>query len=170
MTPWPVEYARFSQTRGGAPTVVPHSSGNVVKAEILVLSESVSIDEAKSLLWRRETRKERSGRQYRESASPQALLIREVSGLCGVDHVFYTDFNPSGKIQAPDPRELATAAVNSVANAPVGKDGISYLIDLINSGVVTALTARYQKEVLTLTNSATLAEALSAARGKRFCS
>lgn len=42
-TPFPVEYARLSQTRGGAPTVVPHSFGNPVKAEVLVLSDSVSL-------------------------------------------------------------------------------------------------------------------------------
>lgn len=46
-TPFPVEYARLSsRTRGGSPTVVPHTSGIPVKAEVLVLSGSVHIDEA----------------------------------------------------------------------------------------------------------------------------
>ncbi len=52
-TPFPVEYARISEKRGGAPTVVPHSSGNPVKAEVLVLSDSVLLAEAANLLWRR---------------------------------------------------------------------------------------------------------------------
>ncbi len=74
-TPFPVEYARLSATtRGGAPTVVPHSSGNPVIAEVLVLSDSVQLAEAKNLLWRRETRKEHSGQLYRESNSPNAVV------------------------------------------------------------------------------------------------
>ncbi len=56
-TPFPVEYARLSSTRGGAPTVVPHSSGNPVNAEVLVLSDSVKLPKSKKLLWRLETRK-----------------------------------------------------------------------------------------------------------------
>lgn len=163
-TPFPVEYARLSRTRGGAPTVVPHFSGSPVKAEVLVLQKGVTLEEAKNLLWRREMRIERSGRTYQESSSPNAVLVRDVPGLCGLDHVFYTDFNPSGKLSSPDPRELARAAVESVAKAKPGKDGISYLMDLINAGVETALTARYQEEILALTNSGTLHEALNTVR------
>jgi len=160
-TPFPVEYARFSGTRGGAPTVVPHSSGNPVTAEVLVLSDSMSLEEAKNLLWRRETRNEGSGRAYQERFGPNAVLVRDSPGFCNLDHVLYTDFNPSGKLTAPDPRELARAAVESVAKAMSGKDGISYLMDLISAGVVTALTARYQKEILIVTNSGSLREALN---------
>jgi len=34
-TPFPVEYARISRTRGGAPTLVPHECGAPVLAEVL---------------------------------------------------------------------------------------------------------------------------------------
>jgi len=70
-TPFPVEYARLSQTRNGAPTVVPHSSGCPVKAEVLVLSDSLSLKDAKSLLWRREARKEGSGRADLNRKAPE---------------------------------------------------------------------------------------------------
>lgn len=166
-TPFPVEYARFSGTRGGAPTVVPHSSGNPVTAEVLVLADSVSLEEAANLLWRRETRKEGSGRAYQERFGPNAVLVRDSPGFCDLDHVLYTDFNPSGKLTVPDPRELAKAAVESVAKATPGKDGISYLMDLISAGVETALTAFYANEILALTVSSSLAEALGKIRARK---
>jgi hypothetical protein len=163
-TPFPVEYGRLSETRGGGATVVPHSCGCPVKAEVLVLPDSLSLEEAKSLLWRRETRKERSGTEYRESSSPNDVVVRDERGFLGLDHVLYTDFNADGKLRAPDPRDLARAAVKSVATAPFGKDGISYLMDLISLGVITPLTPRYQEELLVQTHSSSLAEALDSAR------
>lgn len=159
-TPFPVEYARLSRSRGGAPTVVPHSSGCPVKAEVLVLSDSVSLAQAESLLWRRETRKEGSDRAYRESTEPNAVLVRDEPGLCGLGHVLYTDFNPGGKLTDPDPKALAEAAIGSVAKAPPGKDGISYLVDLIDAGVETELTPGYIEQILAMTGAASLPEAL----------
>ena len=166
-TPFPVEYARLSRRRGGAPTVVPYSSGRLVKAVVLVLPDSIPLKDAKSLLYRRETRGEGLGQIYPESTSPNAVLIRDEPGFCGLDHVLYTDFNAGGKLSDPDPRALAKAAVNSVAIAPNGRDGISYLMDLTNAGVVTGLTPRYQEEILALTGSASLAEALVLVRARK---
>jgi hypothetical protein len=138
-----------------------------VKAEILVLPNSISLDEAKNMLWRRETGRKGSGQAYPENTSPDAVLIRDKPGFCGLDHVLYTDFNAGGKLSSPDPRTLAKAAVESVATAPSGKDGISYLMNLINAGVVTLLTSRYQKEILALTGSTTLAEAYGLVRARQ---
>jgi hypothetical protein len=163
-TPFPVEYARLSRTRGGGPTVVPHSSGCPVKAEALVLSDSVSLTDAMSLLWRRETRSEGSGRAYPGSTSANAVVIRDESGFCGLDHALYTDFNPDGKLSGPEPRALAEAAISSVAEAVSGKDGISYLMDLINAGVEIPLTPRYVGHILALTGAASLPEALDSLR------
>jgi len=39
-TPFPVEYGRFSLSRGGAPTLVPHLSGGKVTARILPLASA----------------------------------------------------------------------------------------------------------------------------------
>ena len=166
-TPFPVEYARLSRKRGGAPTVVPHSSGIPVMAEVLVLSDSVQLAEAKNLLWRRETRKEHSGQLYRESNSPNAVVIRDAPEFCGLDHVLYTDFNPKGKLENPDSRSLACAAIRSVAKASPGQDGISYLMSLIDVGVETALTLRYVAEILALTGTGSLAEALGLLRSEQ---
>lgn len=159
VTPFPVEFARLSGSRGGAPTVVPHSSGHPVRAEVLVLS-AVPLDEARNLLWRRETRSEGSGKVYREGHSANAVVVRDWPGFSGVTHVLYTDFHPDGKIPAPDPEALARAAIASVARARAGMDGISYLIGLLEAGVETALTPQYVAAILSQTGEAELGGAL----------
>lgn len=164
LTPFPVEYARFSATRGGGPTAVPHSSGKQVKAKVLVLVDGVALAEARDLLWRRETRNEGSARTYRESGQPNAVVVRDLRGVCGLEHVLYTDFNPEGKIATPDPASLADAAISSVGRAAPGKDGISYLIGLLAAGIETDLTSRYVAEILSRTGASDLAGALRALR------
>lgn len=159
-TPFPVEYARISTTRAGAPTAVPHTSGHPVRAEVLVLRGTVSLDQARDLLWRRETRNEGSGKVYRESCGPNAVVVRDLPGFCGLEHVLYTDFNPEGKIADPDPESLATAAIVSVGRAKAGKDGISYLIDLLDAGVETAMTPRYVAAILSQAGTSDLVDAL----------
>jgi hypothetical protein len=153
LTPFPVEFARYSATRGGAPTAVPHSSGKQVKAEVLVLADNITLTEAHNLLWRRETRNEGSARTYRESAQPNAVIVRDLPGFCGLEHVLFTDFNPQGKIAEPHPSLLADAAIASVGRAAPGKDGISYLISLLQAGIETALTSRYVAEILSRTGT-----------------
>ena len=165
-TPFPVEYARLSRTRGGAPTVVPHPSGGLVRAELLALSESVSLQEAKDMLWRRETRKEHSDASYSDSALSDAVLVRELAAYRGVDHVVYTDFNSAGKLFAPEAEALARAAIASVARAPVGMDGISYLAALIDDGVVTPLTAAYRDQILALSGCSDLAGAIAGLKSR----
>jgi len=57
-TPFAVEFARLSASRGGAPTLAPvDSGGGTVRASFLVLDNDVSLQEAKDMLWRRETNK-----------------------------------------------------------------------------------------------------------------
>ena len=124
-TPFPVEYARLSRSRGGAPTLVPRTLGAPVSAELLVLPDSISVTEAKDILYCREIGKPRSGRSYKGGTAPDAVLIRDQEGFCGIAHVLYTDFNPDGKIRSPDPAELARAAVDSVRSAPRRKNGRS---------------------------------------------
>jgi hypothetical protein len=95
-----------------------------------------------------------------EIPSPNSVIVRDALGFGGLDHVIYTDFNPSGKVAFPDPRELARAAIDSVMKAKAGQDGISYLRELLSAGVVTALTGRYVNEILAQTNSNSLSDAL----------
>lgn len=164
LTPFPVEYARYSATRGGGPTAVPHSSGKPVKAEVLVLVDGVTLTEPRNLLWRRETRIERSNTTYRKSGRPNAVVVRDLRGVCGLEYVVYTDFNRKGKIATPHPSSLADAAVRSVGEAAPGRDGISYLIGLLAAGIQTELTSRYVAEVLSRTGASDLAGALRTLR------
>lgn len=163
-TPFPVEYGRFSMTRGDAPTLVPHRQGAPVSAQILVLDNDVSVDEARDMLWRRERRKEGSGGKYAESTSPNTVLVRETSESPWVCTALYTDFNEAGKIAHPAPAELAKAAIQSVGKAELGNDGISYLLANIASGIKTPLTDAYRDEILKQTKAVSLGEALEKAR------
>lgn len=161
-TPFPIEYGRLSQTRGGAPTLVPHSHGAPVSGEILVLEESVSSDEARHMLWRRERRRSGSGEKYAEGSSPNSVVVRTFASHPCVDTVHYADFHPEGKLAQPSATELAKQAVQSVKKAESGKDGITYLINAMSAGIITPLTESYVAEILRLTNAASLSEALKA--------
>jgi len=87
ITPFPVEYARVSGKRGDSYTVVPHPTGRPVKAEILVLSEDVSLQEAKNLLYRREIGKMGSGKQFQLSSKPNAVVVQDEQKFHDIDHV-----------------------------------------------------------------------------------
>jgi hypothetical protein len=131
-----------------------------VSAEILALNDSVSIVEARNMLYRREIGKPGSGEKYAEGASANSVLVREFNDSPWVCTVLYTDFHPSGKIANPTPQELASRAIQSVRAAKAGKDGITYLMDAIASGIKTPLTLDYQAEILRLTKAQSLNEAL----------
>jgi hypothetical protein len=160
-TPFPVEYGRFSgKTRGGAPTLVPHESGAPVSAEILVLDDGVSIEEARNMLWRRETRQVDTSRAYIRGDSENSMLVEEIYDDPCVETVLYTNFNPTGKILHPTAADLAKRAIASVSAAPEGMDGITYLMNAIRSGIETPLTADYKAEILKQTVALTLEDAL----------
>jgi hypothetical protein len=159
VTPFPIEYARLSRSRGGGPTVVPHPAGGPASAEILVLREGVSLDQAKDFLWRREVQKEGTGRLYAPGNTRNSVLVKDWRDYEGVTHVLYTDFPEAGKVATPSAELLAQAAVASVAKAPGGKDGITFLLQLVASGVETPLTAGYSAEILRLSDAVTLQQA-----------
>lgn len=85
------------------------ASGDPVAAELLVLPGSMSVTETKDILYCRETGKPRSGRSYKGGTGPDGVLICDQEGFCWIVHVLHTDINPNGKIQSPDPAELARA-------------------------------------------------------------
>jgi len=164
-TPFPVEYGRYSaSTRGGAPTLVPHHKGSSVAAEIFVLDDAVTIDEAANMLWRRETRKT-GGEVYAEGTSANSVLVRQFREDPRVGTVLYTNFHDAGKIPNPNARELAEHAIRSIAAAAEGTDGITYLIKTMKCGIETPLTRAYRDEILRQTNSLTLEEALRTLKG-----
>lgn len=166
-TPFPVEYARISRTRGDAPTLVPHELGAPVSAEILVLDNDISIEEAKNMLWRRERRAERTDETYSRGTGDNCVLVEEFHDDPCVTTALYTDFNASGKIPHPTAADLATKAIESVAAAPEGRDGITYLMSAVQCGIETPLTADYKAEILKQTMTLTLEEALKTAKDGR---
>jgi hypothetical protein len=164
-TPFDVKYGRYSgKTRGGAPTLVPHPKGSAVAAEILVMDDDVTIEEATNMLWRRECQQNDSKETYVEGTTTNSVLVRRFAEDLCVEAVLYTDFNVLGKIENPTAAGLAAAAIRSVAEAPEDKDGITYLADAISCGIETPLTSSYRDEILRRTGKMSLQEALKGAR------
>jgi hypothetical protein len=169
-TPFAIEYGRSSNTRGGAPTLVPVKNGGAkVKATVFVLDPSISEQEAENILYRREIHQVGSGRTYKPTDKPgkNSLVVAAWPNLLGLEKIFYTDFPDSGKLTNPTAAQLAKLAVGSAGNRKVseGEDGISYLMNATKAGIITPLSADYEKEILKLTGTASLKEALAKVRG-----
>ncbi len=161
-TPFRVEFARTSRTRGGAPTLVPVSKGGArVEATVLVLEERVSEDDAAGMLWRRETRREWSGKRYDPPSEPgvNEVMVRRLENFERLDVVLYAEIGAN--ITDLTPRKLAELAIRS-ARSKAGrekKDGITYLIGAKNNGVKTPLMPEYEGEILRLTGAETIEQA-----------
>jgi hypothetical protein len=159
-TPFKVEFARASRTRGGAPTLVPVRAGGApLAATILVLD--VDEQEARVLLHRREGHREDAPPAPRDGA---ASWIGSVEWP-GLDACLYTHLKPN--IEPLTAERLADLAIRSVAT-PAGEqraDGISYLAGALERGVVTPLSAAYEAEILRRTATRTLREAFECTRG-----
>jgi hypothetical protein len=168
-TPFRIEFFRSSPIRGGAPTVVPvENAGAAVRGTVLVLDRSVSIEDARDLLWRRETRRIGTAQRYREPAGtdPSEMLAVEIADFAGMDVVLYARFGAT--LFNPTPEELADLAIRSVGTEAGGKglDGISYLISLKRQGIATPLMPAYERAVLKRTSAASLEDALAGLRMK----
>jgi hypothetical protein len=129
-TPFAVEYGRSSNTRGGAPTLVPVKTGGAkVKATVFVLKDSISEQEAEDILYRRELHQVGSGRTYDRSAKPgkNSIVVAAWPNLIGLEKNFYTDFGDSEKLTNPTSALLAKLAVDSARNreVPEGNDGMA---------------------------------------------
>ncbi len=168
-TPFNVEYARKSRTRENAPTLVPvsNSIGAPVKGVILLLKEAITEEEAKNMLFRREIHKVGSTETYDDKAQTKkedGLRIETLSDFHGIAVVIYTGLKPNFlKILddcRPDEEKaklLAQAAIESITPETYQnkKDGIWYLHQNIQSGIITPLTEPYKNEILRQANGAT---------------
>jgi hypothetical protein len=169
-TPFSIEYDHSStHTRSGAPTLVPVKTGGAkVKATIFVLKDSISEQEAANILYRRETRQIGSGKAYKPSAKPgpNTVLVATATNVMGVEKVLYTDFPDSGKLVSPTAQKLAELAIGSArsADVPDGMDGISYLMAAKKAGIITPLSADYEKEILKQSGTTSLEAALAKLR------
>jgi cation transport regulator ChaC len=166
-TPFNIEFSRSSSSRAGAPTVVPvENCGAPVKAVILVLKDTVEIDNAKDILWRRETRNEKSNKHYSNPKTPtlNQVVVGEATGLGGIDIVLFTKIGAN--IDSPSPKKLADLAIKSAKGkaGETGKDGISYLISVKNQNIVTPLMPKYEEEIIKAVGGSSLFEALKIVR------
>ena len=167
-TPFSVEFARSSGSRGGGPTLVPvDEGGSPVNAVLLALDLAVGIAEAMDLLWSRETRNESSGKRYVRPTDPgdNAVLIERLEDFHGFDVVLYTKIAANIELLTPD--RLAELAISS-ARAKTGAsrvDGISYLASVMRQGITTPLTPSYEAAILRKTGARSLDEAHSKIRG-----
>lgn len=164
VTPFPVEFARSSGKRGGAPTLVPFDDGAHVKAQVFVVDTSP--EDAADRLYRREIDAVGSGKPYRHSNNPGAntVLVERIPDAFGLDIVLYTRI--AATIDNPTAGRLADLAIASVARAKEAKDGISYLMNAMAHCIETPLTAAYAEEIKRRTGVPGLAEALARERAK----
>ena len=162
-TPFKIEFARTSKSRDGAPTLVEYDDGSSVNGQILVLEDDVTLSKAKSLLWRRETRKENTFNVYteEENPSPNKVMVKEIKNFSDVDIVIYTSIGSN--IESVTANELSDLAIESVKKEAGRdkKDGISYLISVKKQGIVTPLMEAYEKAILDKMDCTTLENALN---------
>lgn len=160
LTPFGIEFARQSSSRGGAPTLVPvQHGGSAVQGHVLVLD--VPESEATNRLWRRETRKVGSGRHYvpPPQIGPNTVVVKRLENFAGIKVVLYTEI--AANVEPLNADTLATLAIKSVSTATTGQDGISYLIAAQANGIKTELTEEYRAEILRRTGCADLEAALA---------
>ena len=164
-TPFAVEFARSSRTRDGAPTLVPVSEGGAhVPASVLVLDDSVTVAEARAMLYRRET-----GRPNDISAGSRAAWIAELAGFAGISTCLYTAL--PANIRPLTAEKLAELALHSAAAAAGAerRDGISYLQQQKRRGLVTPQMPAYEEAVLARTGARNLDGAWERARSGAVC-
>ncbi len=177
ITPFEVEFARASRTRGSAPTLVPvpEGAGARVQAQVLVLRPDIDAETGKTLLYRREIHKAGDTEVvYDEQIQITRREGVQVVGLpdfAGLPVVLYTYLKPnirlvlaSKTLPVVKARELARLAIASVTaeTYAAGKDGIRYLANAIVNGIETPLTQHYCAAILALAEEASDLEAARA--------
>lgn len=161
-TPFSIEFARSSNSRDGAPTLIPVEDGGAqVKGVILVLDSEVGLQKAEDLLWRKETRNECSDKHYNRPAEPNAnsVVIEHIENLANVDKVLFTKIGAN--IENRNPDYLADLAICSARREAGNKhmDGISYLMSIKKQRIRTPLMPDYEAAILRKTKAQTLDEA-----------
>lgn len=164
-TPFKVEYTRKSNSRSGAPTLVPDNRGTNVAAQILVVD--LTLCEAKDCLYRRETRKESAAYAPPRTITPNTVVIKTCRKFEKIDKVIYTCIGAN--IEGLTAEKLASLAICSARKRTDGRDGISYLINAKKAGIWTPLTDAYEAEIKRMLGVASLNEALNSCRSGPQC-
>ena len=171
-TPFAVEFARTSSTRGGAPTIIPvETGGRVVKAKIIILDPETTIETAKSILWRRELHKTDRAENYIQidNPGPNKVVVKVLEGFKNVQTVLYTSIG-SNITQSLTSELLADRAITSILSeaGQQEKDGLRYLLSAKRNGIVTALSEEYENQILKKTETKSLEEAIEKLDRKRM--
>jgi cation transport regulator ChaC len=170
-TRFAVEFARSStRTRGGAPTLVPVETGGAqVLGAIFPFREWLPVNEAQTLVWRRETG--RSNGRYdplRNADHPDKVFVDAHEDTYDeFDIVLVVRIRPN--IEPLNGDELAQRAIQS-AQTEFGaerNDGISYLIGAKDFGIDTPLRSDYESAILRRLNVTSLEEAWDVATNTR---
>ena len=144
-TEWPVEYARTSRGRAGAPTLVRHHAGARVQGAILMLDVwDWDKERVRELLWEREGKPDRSAIKSKKISERLTLLYADLDANI-----------PDDRLNA---EHLADLAISSVPLA-CERNGIRYLADNIEAGIFTPLTLPYCGAILKKTGAPNLAQA-----------
>jgi hypothetical protein len=169
-TPFEIEYARSSNSRAGAPTLVPvpEGKGARVKAKILVLKPEIGLQAAADMLYRKEINKvaDRDALYHPEEQLGRKGHVQVLvsDDFDRPDIVLYTYIDPNISLVlredvtiAEKAQHLARLAIESVRpdTYSADRDGIQYLADAINSKVLTPLTEPYRRALLALAGGTT---------------
>ena len=159
-TPFPVEYARSSRKRGWGPTLIPVEDGLPVSAWLLVLAAGTTIDDAKNMVWRRETGNKTGIYDPPSPPTQNTVIVEEHYGFAGYDAVLFTRIGANIRPLTAD--RLAELAIGSAQDNRIARseNGISYLQRAKNAGVITRLTPDYEAAILARTGAHSLDHAL----------
>ena len=160
-TPFLVEFARSSESRGYGPTLIPvEERGANVPAVILVLGNRVSVEDAMHMLYRREKHDYEPTVRYRVREEPRqnTIVVKNLHNFAGIETVLYTSIGAN--IPDLNAEVLAQLAVDSVSAPRTAEDGISYLIAAKRNCIVTPLSTDYETAILQRTGTESLEAAL----------
>ncbi len=169
-TPFRIEFSRSSRVRDGAPTLVPVERGGArVSGVVLVLRDSVTETAAQDMLYRRERNRVGSSDVYADvdPADVDSAFLGRLDRFAGLDVVFHAALRAN--IAEPTPELLARLAIASAAapSGVTGRDGITYLRDARQSGILTPLMDDYERTILRRTGARDLEEARAVAQSLR---
>lgn len=171
-TPFDIEYARSSTSRDGAPTLtkVDHQVwAKRVFARVLALNPSIGEAVTQDMLYRREI--DHVGdmsKTYAAKPAKSPVEIKKLKNFGDNLPIFYACLNPNlpiilnQNISLEDKaKHLAECAIRSVTKDTFQsqRDGIRYLDNAFQNGIITALTPLYYKAILDTLGATNLEEA-----------
>jgi hypothetical protein len=159
-TPFKVELARKNTDLGGAPELVPVSSGGThVDGDLLIFKDYITEQQAMDMLYRMENNLEGTGKIHKKLSHSTStnLEIKSLNNFYGIDKVFYPSIRRN--INQITPEKLAKLTMDSVINTDEKEpDGFTYLMNLRKHNIKTPMSEAIEEEILNQTASNSLFE------------